>query len=108
MTSGVESFVHCRSSTSFQVLSSTRFQVEPPGGAPGFLWCCFLRGGMELACGSGHGLLPLFGTHFRIFSLSCLILALLGAILAHLGALGRHLVAKLLEDGAQMAQHRPT
>ena len=42
------------------------------------------------------------------FSLSCLILALLGAILAHLGALGRHLVAKLLEDGAQMAQHKPT
>ena len=41
-------------------------------------------------------------------ALCWLMLALLGAILAHLGALGRHLVAKLLEDGAQMAQHRPT
>ena len=45
---------------------------------------------------------------WRPFSLSCLILALSGAILAHLGALGSHLVAKLLQDGAQMAQHSPT
>ena len=30
------------------------------------------------------------------------------AILAHLGALGPHLVAKLLQDGAQLAQHSPT
>ena len=42
---------------------------------------------------------------WRPFSLSCLILALLGAILDHLGALRPHLVAKLLQDGAQMAQH---
>ena len=44
----------------------------------------------------------------RPFSLSCLILALLGAILDHLGALTLHLVAKLLQDGAQMAQHSST
>ena len=42
---------------------------------------------------------------WRPFSPSCLILALLGAILDHLGALRPHLVAKLLQDGAQMAQH---
>ena len=44
---------------------------------------------------------------WRPFSPSCLILALLGAILAHLAALGPHLVTKLLQDGAQMAQHSP-
>ena len=42
---------------------------------------------------------------WRPFSLSCLILALLGAILDHLGALKPHLFAKLVQDGAQMAQH---
>ena len=57
---------------------------------------------MEMHCGSWCGLLPPF---WHPFSLSCLILALLGAILDHLGALRPHLVAKLLQDGAQMAQH---
>ena len=65
----------------------------------------FLKGGMEIRRGYLRGLLPPF---WRPFSLSCLILALLGAILDHLGALRPHLVAKLLQDGAQMAQNRPT
>ena len=48
---------------------------------------------------------PNFSLYGRPFSPSCLILALLAAILAHLGALRPHLVAKLLQDGAQMVQH---
>ena len=35
-------------------------------------------------------------------------MALLCAILAHLGARGPNLVAKLLQDGAELAQHSPT
>ena len=38
-------------------------------------------------------------------ALCWLMLALLGVILAHPGALGLHLVAKLSQDGAKMAQH---
>ena len=50
-------------------LSSTRFQVEPPGGAPGFLWCCFLRGGMEFGPRGPAWIAPFLdppsGAHFR-------------------------------------------
>ena len=60
VTSGVEGFVHTCSSTRFQIkLSalgvSTRFQVEPPGGALGFSWGSIYRGGTEIrtVCRSG-------------------------------------------------------
>ena len=43
-----------------------------------------------------------------MLALCWLMLAILGAMLAPLGALGPHLVAKLLQDGAKMAQHSPT
>ena len=91
-------------------LSSTRFQVEPPASRWSFrLTCwCFLKGGMEIHCGYLRLLAWVAPPLWRPFSLSCLILALLGAILDHLGALRPHLVAKLLQDGAQMAQHSPT
>ena len=49
-----------------------------------------------------------WGPFFSFFRSSWLMLALLGAILAHLVALGSHVVAKLLQDGAKMAQHSPT
>ena len=64
-----------------------------------------LKGGMEMHPVSWRGSLPPF---WRPFSLSCLILALLGAILDHLGALRPHLVAKLLQDAPRwpnIAQH---
>ena len=86
---------------------------EFPGGVGSSRWRWelqplpleFLKGGTEIPRVSRRGLLPPFR---RPFSLSCLILALLGAILDHLGALRPYLVAKLLQDGAQMAQHSPT
>ena len=42
-----------------------------------------------------------------ILSPSWFILALLAALLAHLGALEPHLIAKLLQDGANMPQFSP-
>ena len=96
--------------SSIHSLSSTSFQVElgaPGGGGSSspFLWS-FLRGVPEIRGKYLHP--PLQASKNPTFSLSCLILALLGAILDHLGALRPHLVAKLLQDGAQMAQHSPT
>ena len=44
-------------------------------------------------------------TKIYLISPSWLILALLAALLAHLGALEPHLIAKLLQDGANMPQH---
>ena len=63
------------------------------------------RSGRGPACTPLEGLLaPKFAylaSSWRSCAPSC-------AILAHLGALGPHLVAKLLQDGAQLAQHSPT
>ena len=47
-------------------------------------------------------------TVFLVFYSVSWILAVPGAILLRLGALGPHLVAKLLQDGAKIAQHSPT
>ena len=93
-------------------LSSTRFQVEPPGGAPGFLWCCFLRGGMELACGSRRGSLPPSGAHFRhlasswrSWALSWIILALSGRILSPSCSKMAPRWPNIAQHSAKMSQH---
>ena len=59
-----------------------------------------------------HAKLPILGSKFAMLSNSTPnVAALAGAayrILPYLGALGPHLVAKLLEDGAQPSQHSIT
>ena len=71
-------------------------------------WRILLRGsGGFVACGR-VGPSPLLAPKFGYLASSWRSCAPSCAILAHLGALGPHLVAKLLQDGAQLAQHSPT
>ena len=67
---------------------------------------CRRRGGRRRAGYDPGGFM--LSSFSRFFVLCWLMLALLAAIFAHLVALGPHLVAKLLQDGANIAQHSPT
>ena len=104
MTSGVGSFIHSFSSTSFLLKFYMRVQIASRWSSSPFLWSS-LRGGMEIPCVYSHGLLPPFGAHFRYLASSCRSWALSWVILALLRSILSPSCSKMAPRWPNIAQH---